>query len=145
MLLTSLYGQDGVKKVVYDLTTDSIEKFSRSILSGIVFQKSHYESKMEELHVIVIIHGEAYRFFLNSPEKTKFVTDQALIQQHSDLIKRIESLQKNYGVIFRACETGLKNHNLVPNQLISLVELIPTSTTGLIDAQNDGYAYIPTR
>lgn len=144
IVLVTLYAQEGTKKVVYDLTTDSTEKFSKNILSGIVFQKNHFESKLEDLQVMVVIHGQAYRFFLKSTENTKFASDQALVQKHADLLKRIESLHKNYGVKFMACESGLKNHNLVPDQLIPLVQLIPTSTTGLINAQNDGYAYIPT-
>lgn len=143
-LVLSLNAQEGgTKKVVYDLTTGSIEKFSRTILGGIVFQKSHYESKMEEVDAVVVVHGEAYRFFLKSLENTKFATDSNLSGMHPDLLKRLESLHKNYGVTFKACQAGLKNHRLVPVQLVDYVELIPSSTTGLIDAQNDGYAYIP--
>lgn len=145
ILVLSLHAQEGGrKKVVYDLTTDSIEKFSRNILSGIVFQKTHYESRMEEIDAVVVVHGEAYRFFLKSLENTKYGADANLSRMHSDLLKRLESLHKNYGVSFKACEAGLRNHNLVPAQMVDFIEFIPSSTTGLIDAQHDGYAYIPT-
>lgn len=143
MLLVSLHAEEGIKKVVYDLTTGSVEKFSKSVLSGIVFQKNHYDSKLQELRAIVVVHGEAYRFFLKSLKGTKYASDANLTQEHSNLLKRIESLNKNYGVVFEVCEIGFKRNQLVSSQLIESAVLIPSSTTGLIDAQNEGYAYVP--
>lgn len=143
LFVLSLHAEGGVKKVVYDLTTGSLDTFSRVILSGIVFQKNHYESKMEDLHVVVVIHGEAYKFFLQSPENTPYAQDNALSAQHEEIARRIESLHTHYGVTFRMCEIGMKKRSLEISQMVSSVELAPSSTVALIDAQNDGYAYIP--
>ncbi len=41
------------------------------------------------------------------------------------------------------CEVGMKKNKLKEKNIVSFVELIPNSTIGLIDKQNEGYAYIP--
>lgn len=143
MMLSSLYGAEGAKKVVYDVTTGSFEKFTQVIASGIVFQKNHYESKMEDLQAIVVIHGEAYRYFLKSLNNTPYTNDKVLDKNHSELIKRLESLSKYYGVKFEICGIGIRKRQIKEDQVLPFVEIIPSSTTGLIDAQDAGYAYVP--
>lgn len=143
MMLSSLYGAEGTKKVVYDVTTGSFEKFTQVIASGIVFQKNHYESKMEDLQAIVVIHGEAYRYFLKSLNNTPYTNDKVLDKNHSELIKRLESLNKYYGVKFEICGIGMRKRQIKEDQVLPFVEIIPSSTTGLIDAQDTGYAYVP--
>lgn len=143
MMLSSLYGAEGAKKVVYDVTTGSFEKFTQVIASGIVFQKNHYESKMEDLQAIVVIHGEAYRYFLKSLNNTPYTNDKVLDKNHSELIKRLESLNKYYGVKFEICGIGMRKRQIKEDQVLPFVEIIPSSTTGLIDAQDAGYAYVP--
>ena len=56
-----LNAQDGVKKLVLDLTTSKIKNIERKVLSGTVKHKNYYESKLEELEVAIVIHGGAYR------------------------------------------------------------------------------------
>jgi intracellular sulfur oxidation DsrE/DsrF family protein len=138
-----LYAQEGSAKVVYDLTTKDLKNFELRILSATVTNKTHYESTLRELDVTVVIHGGAYRFFLKDPANSEYKDDKALVATHRSLGKRIETLAETYDVEFLVCGVGLRKHNLEKKDLYDFVQVIPTSTIGLIDKQNEGYAYVP--
>ncbi len=138
-----LQAEESAAKVVYDLTTKDLAKFERNILKGIVVNKAHYESTLKELAVTVVIHGGAYRFFTKDPEHSIFKEDAALIKTHKELAKRIGSMVKNYDVEFLMCGAAMPRNKLEAKDVYPFVKIIPNSTIGLIDRQNDGYAYIP--
>ncbi len=46
------------------------------------------------------------------------------------------------GVHFQVCNNALKKFNVDPTELAEGVTIIPAGIIGLIDLQNDGYAYI---
>ena len=48
-----------------------------------------------------------------------------------------------YDVDFLMCGAGMSKHKLKAKDIVSYVKIIPNSTIGLIDRQNEGYAYIP--
>lgn len=131
------------KKVVYDLTTGDIADFKQKILSGIANTKTYYENKFDELEVAVVIHGGAYQFFLKDVVKTEYKNNKALLKEHSDLQKRIASLSSTYDVKFYMCGVGMKKHKLDKKNVYDFVEVIHNSTVGLIDQQNQGFAYVP--
>lgn len=141
--LNLLQAEESAAKVVYDLTTKDLAKFERNILKGIVVNKAHYESILKELDVTVVIHGGAYRFFTKDPEHSIFKEDAALIKTHKELAKRIGSMVKNYDVEFLMCGAAMPRNKLEAKDVYNFVKIIPNSTIGLIDRQNDGYAYIP--
>ena len=138
-----VYAQDEVAKVVYDLTTKDLANFELRVLKGIVANKAHYEGTLRELDITVVIHGGAYRFFTKDPIHSKFKDDKALIETHKTLAKRIASMVKTYDVTFLMCGAGMPKHGLKAEDVYSFVKIIPNSTIGLIDKQNEGYAYIP--
>jgi len=141
--MSLLQAEERAAKVVYDLTTKDLVKFERNILKGIVVNKAHYESILKELDVTVVIHGGAYRFFTKDPEHSIFKDDAALIKTHKELAKRIESMVKNYDVEFLMCGAAMPRNKLEAKDVYNFIKIIPNSTIGLIDRQNDGYAYIP--
>ncbi len=143
VLLSSLIAEEGVKKVVFDLTTGDPKVFEKKILSGIAHQKAHYEGKLQELEVAVVIHGGAYKFFVKELQKTEYKNDTELVKKHADFAKRLASLVDTYEVSVYMCEVGRKGHKLDKNNIYDYVEYVPNSTIGLIDKQNEGYAYIP--
>jgi len=146
LLLTSFVNADDeTPKVVYDLTTSSVAKFEKNILKGIVVHKNHYEGNLKELEVVVVIHGGAYRFFVKNPKNSTYKDDKELLKVYSDFKIRIASLSDTYDVEFVMCKAGMKKHKLEDKDIVSFVKLIPTSTVGLIDKQNEGFAYIPVR
>lgn len=148
ILLISLgmaQAEEASAKVVYDLTTKDLTSFELRILKGIVANKAHYEGTLRELDVVVVIHGGAYRFFTKDPAHSKFKKDKVLIETHKTLAKRIESMVKTYDVEFLMCGAAMPKNELKAKDVYSFVKIIPNSTIGLIDKQNEGYAYIPIR
>jgi len=141
--ITILLAQDKTAQVVYDLTTNNMEVFERKILKAIVANKAHYEASLTELDVVVVIHGDAYKFFLKNPLKSIYKEDKVLIEKYKNLAKRVSSMVDNYDVEFLMCGAGMKKRELKKSDIYKFVTIIPNSTIGLIDKQNEGYAYIP--
>lgn len=142
---TLLLAEESSAKVVYDLTTKNQKAFELKILKAIVANKAYYESKLKELDVTVVIHGGAYRYFTIDPSKTEYKTDETLLTDYTSLKKRIRSMSDTYDVEFLMCGAGMPKHNLSKKDIVNFVKIIPNSTIGLIDKQNEGYAYIPVR
>jgi len=145
LTLGILYAQENPAKVVYDLTTKELNNFEQRILSATVANKAHYEGTLRELDVAVVIHGGAYKFFLKDPANSKFKDDKALLCTYQSLAKRIETLAKTYNVEFLVCGVGLRKHGLEKKEFYDFVKVIPNASIGLIDKQNEGYAYVPVR
>jgi len=141
--LFTLLSAEESAKVVYDLTTKDLQIFERKILKAIVANKHHYEGKLKELDVTVVIHGGAYRFFTQNPMKTEYKSDKTLVTSYSELKKRIRTMHSMYDVEFLMCGAGMVKHGLKAKDIVDYVTIIPNSTIGLIDRQNEGYAYIP--
>ncbi len=131
------------KKVVIDLTTGDLKNFEKKILSAIPRNKAYYEGKLQELDVAVVIHGDAYKFFLKDIANSPYKEQTKLIQANKDLQKRITFAVENYDIEFLMCAVGVKKKGLKTDNIYSFVTLIPNSTIGLIDKQNEGYAYLP--
>lgn len=138
-----LFAEEGVKKVVFDLTSGKLEAIEKKVLSGIAFNKTHYENKLEKLDVAVVIHGDAYKFFINDLAHSPYKNDATLNKAHDQLAKRLSAMAKNYDVEFIMCESGMKSYKIDKSTLYDFVKLTPSSTIGLIDKQNDHFAYVP--
>ncbi|MDP3301330.1 MAG: DsrE family protein [Sulfuricurvum sp.] len=145
ILAVSLHAEEIVHKVVFDLTTGDSKTFEKIILSGIPVQKTHFENKMEELEVAVVIHGEAYRFFVKNLTNTPYKKDTTLSKLQETFLKRLTGSVNTYKVSYFMCESGMKRNKIVKENVYDFVTLVPTSTIGLIEKQNEGYAYIPAR
>ena len=130
-------------RVVIDLTTSSVAKFEKNILKGIEVQKTYYANNLKELEAAVIIHGGAYKFFIKNLDSSAFKDDKELAKVHADLKKRIATMSDTYEVEFFICKAGMKRKGLEDKDIVSFVKIIPTSTIGLIDKQNEGFAYLP--
>jgi len=138
-----LNADDESAKLVVDLTTSSVVKFDKNILQSIAYNKTHYSNSLKELEVAVVIHGEAYRFFVKDLKNSSFKNDKALSKVYSDLKKRIATMSDTYDVEFLMCRAALKRHNLKEEDIVKFVTLVPNSTIALIDKQNEGFAYLP--
>jgi len=130
-------------KVVFDLTTSDTTKFEKNMLKGLVIHINHYESNLQELETTVIIHGGAYRFFVKDLASSTFKDDAKLAKVYSDFKKRIATIASTYDVEFLMCEAAMKRHKLEEKDIVEFVKFVPTSTIGLIDKQNEGFAYLP--
>lgn len=144
-LLLSLHAEEGIKKVVFDLTTGDPKRFEQNVLSGIVKNKNHYENNFQELNVAVVIHGESYKFFIKDLSTTRYGKDRSLLSVHSEFAKRLQSLTDNYHVKFYMCQAGMNHLKVMKEDIYDFVTIVPTSTIGLIDKQSEGYTYVPIR
>jgi len=144
LIFSTLSAEERSAKVVYDLRTKDLANFELRILKSIVANKTYYQGKLRELDVTVVIHGGAYRFFAIDPSKNSFFNeDKALMKNYKTLAKRIKTMSDTYDVEFLICGVGMKKKNLTKKDIYPFVSVIPNSTIGLIDRQNEGYAYIP--
>jgi intracellular sulfur oxidation DsrE/DsrF family protein len=145
VLIASLNAEEGVKQVVFDLMTGNLATFEKKVIKGIVAHKTHYEGNLEELKVAVVIHAEAYRFFLKDLSASPYKDDKALLQVHDMLAKRIAAISETYDVEFLMCDVGRKTKNITLENVYPFVKMVTNSTVGLIDKQSEGYAYIPVQ
>lgn len=144
-LLGLAQADEDTVRVVYDLTTSNIVKFEKNILKGIAINKAHYQGSFKELEAVVVIHGGAYRFFVKDIEKSMFNTNLKLLEVYADLKKRIAIMADTYEVEFLMCRASMSKNRLEDEDVVEFVKIIPNSTVGLIDKQNEGFAYIPVR
>lgn len=133
------------KAAVYDLSTGDIAKFKQMILKGIASNKGYYEGKLETLKVAVVIHGDAYKFFVKDLSTSPYAKDKALAKVQEDIKRRIYSLANYYHVHFEVCGIGIKHRKIKPEDLYPFVKINENASIGLIDWQSKGYAYIPAR
>ena len=145
LILSFAQADEESARVVYDLTTADMAKFEKNILKGIVANKNHYEGQLRELEVVVVIHGGAYRFFVKEIEDTIFKDDVKLSKEYAELKKRIAIISDTYEVEFLMCKAAMSRNKLESKDIVDFVTIIPNSTIGLIDKQNEGFAYIPVR
>lgn len=143
MLIGILHAEEDVSKVVFDLTTSDLQTFEKKVLKGIAVHKAHYEGKLKELEVAVVIHGGAYKFFVKDPANSSFKDDKALLEAHDTLAKRITSMSETYEVSFLMCQSGMVANKIDEKEIYPFVEVVPNSTIGLIDKQEEGFAYVP--
>ena len=143
-LISSVQAQEEEesKKVVYNLTTGDISKLEKNLISGIVSHTTYYQSKLEELEVRVVIHGDAYKFFMKDLRHSAYAYQPELVAKQGELEKRLSTLAKQYNVKFFVCEVGVKQRKLNPKAFYPFVSFVHNAAIGLIDAQNAGYAYL---
>ncbi|HEX5670149.1 MAG TPA: DsrE family protein, partial [Sulfuricurvum sp.] len=132
-----------VHKVVLNVTTGDYKTFEKSVLSGIPAHKTYFENKMEELEVAVIIHGDAYKYFVKNPASTKYKNEALLLKTREVMEKRLQGLNRDYHVEFLMCGVGMKKNDISEKDIYPFVTPIANATVGLIEKQNAGYAYIP--
>lgn len=140
-----LNAEEGLKKVVFDLTLGDQKAFEQKVLSGIVKNNDYYQGIMQELGVAVVIHGDAYKFFIKNVSTSPYKNDRDLISVQESFEKRLRSLADNYNVKFYICQAGMNHLKIAKENIYDFVTPVATSTTGLIDRQSEGYAYVPIR
>lgn len=138
-----LFAEEGVKQVVFDVKTGNIDTFEKKVLQGIAYHKNHYEGNLEKLDVAVVIHGDAYKFFVKDLKNSPYKNDKKLIAAHDQLAKRLSTMANAYEVEFLMCEATMRTLKIDQSNVYDYVKLTPNSTIGLIDKQNAHYAYIP--
>jgi hypothetical protein len=143
LFLGLLKADSDVKKVVFDLTTSNLTTIEKRLINGVAFSNKHYQSASTVLDNRVVIHGDAYKFFVKDILKTKCKEDKKLQAKAKDIHEKLASLANRYNVKFLMCGVGMKAREIEKDNILDFVEVIPSAMIGLIDAQNDGYAFVP--
>ncbi|WP_345976965.1 DsrE family protein [Sulfurimonas sp. HSL3-7] len=142
-LIGLLQADEDAVKVVFDLTAGKLQTFEKKVLKGIAAHKAHYEGSLKELDVAVVIHGGAYKFFLKDPGHSPFSKEKELVKAQPELEKRIAAMADTYEVKFLMCDSGRVSNKLQKKEIYDFVTMVPNAAIGLIDKQNEGFAYIP--
>lgn len=136
------YGDESPKAVI-NLTTGDLKRFEIYLLGAVSNSAEYYKSSLKELKVVVVIHGDAYRFFLKDLKDSPYRDDTKLIEKQKEIEARLLNLVKNYGVKFVMCKEGMMGRKINPKNVYNFVEFVENGFIALTDFQNQGYAYIP--
>jgi len=129
-------------KVVYDLTTGDSKKIEKHLIESLDAVVKHYQKEKKELKVMVVISGNAYKYFVNDLKVSPYKDDQEAIEVQEKFRDRLHHLNDT-GVTFNMCSAGMKARKIDKNTLYKYVHTDAIKSVYLIDAQNDGYAYMP--
>lgn len=130
-------------KAVINLTTPDLKRFEIYLLGAIANSAEYYKSQLKELHVVVVIHGDAYRFFIKDLKNSPYKDDTKLIEKQKEIETRLINLVNTYGVKFIMCKEGMMGRKIDPKNIYPFVEFVENGFIALVDWQNRGYAYIP--
>lgn len=100
---------------------------------------------MQELDVAVVIHGNAYKFFVKNLLMSPYKNERELFPTQESFEKRLRSLADHYQVKFYICQVGMNHLKLSQENIYDFVTPVASATIGLIDKQSEGYVYIPIR
>lgn len=130
-------------KVVYDLTTGDINKIDKQLLNSVTAVAKHYASEKKTLKVIVVISGDAYKYFIEKLQDSPYASDEDAVDMQKKFKPRLSELNDIYGVTFYMCSNGMKARKIEKDTLYKYVHADMMKSVYLIDAQNNGYAYMP--
>ncbi len=143
LFLGVLKAESDVKKALFDLTTSDLATIEKRLINGIAFSNKHYKSVGGGVDIRVVIHGGSYKFFVKDVSKTKCKEDKKLQAKEKEIHKKLRMLADTYDVKFLMCGVGMKARVIKKDNILDFVEVIPSAMIGLIDAQNEGYAFVP--
>lgn len=143
ILIFSISFAEENPKAVINLTTGDLTRFEGYLLSGVANSAEYYKNNLKELKVVVVIHGDAYKFFIKDLKNSPYKDDTKLLEKQKEIEARLSNLVNNYGVKFVMCKQGMLGRKIDPKSLYPFVELVENAFIALVDWQNKGYAYIP--
>jgi intracellular sulfur oxidation DsrE/DsrF family protein len=143
LLLSLGFAYADTLKVVYDLTTGDSKKIEKHLIKSIDAVAKFYKKEKKELKVMVVISGDAYKYFVDDLNASPYKDDQDAIKAQSKFRQRLQHLNDTFGVTFNMCSAGMKARKIEKNTLYKYVHAEVMKSVYLINAQNDGYAYMP--
>jgi len=143
LLLSSSAVYADAAKVVYDLTTSDVQKIKKHLIHSVTEVSRYYKSQNKDFTAIVVISGDAYQFFVQDLKNSPYTDNSELVTLQSELKPLFQKLHDEHHVTFNMCETGMAARNIKKETLYKFVNAEMMKSIYLIDAQNDGYAYMP--
>jgi intracellular sulfur oxidation DsrE/DsrF family protein len=130
-------------KAVYDVTSGDSAKIEKEMIKSIHNVSQHYKGKNKEFKTIVVISGDAYKYFIKDLSNSPYSEDKNATAIQPKFISVLQELNDRYNVTFKMCSAGMKARGIKLETLYTFVHADAIKDVYLIDAQNDGYAYIP--
>jgi len=135
------YGQNA--KVVYDLTSGDSAKIEKHLINSIKALGKYYKKEKITLEVIVVISGDSYKYFVNDLNNSPYASEEEAIKVQKKFKTGLKDLNDIYGVTFNMCSSGMRARKIDQNSLYQYVHADVMKSVYLIEAQNNGYAYMP--
>ena len=142
LLGSTLFASENAK-VVYDLTTGDPVKIRKYLIKGINAVSEHYSADKKELDAIVVISGNAYKFFIEDLQNSPYSEEPEMKKLQAEFKPLLARLNEKKYVVFNMCRNGMKARNIKKETLYQFVNADAMKNVYLINAQNNGYAYIP--
>lgn len=136
------FAYDDNPKVVIDLATGDLKQFEIHLLRAVSNSAEYYKSQLKEISVVVVIHNDAFRFFIKDLKNSPYKDDVKLAQKQKEIEERLLNLVKMYNVKFFMCKEGMRANKIDPKNVYSFVEFAENGFIALVDWQNKGYALI---
>ncbi len=133
------------KKFMIDLKTGDLDTFSREFLVGVPGTIDYFISQGDTVEVAVVIHGDAYKFFVQNLDNTQYAMDKLLVDHQESIHQRLEEIEKKYKVHMDICMAGMHKKGILSEDIYPFVTPIKSAMVGLVKWQNQGFAYIPVQ
>jgi len=143
LLLNTAVMYADTAKVVYDLTSGDIVKIDKHLINSIKALGKYYKEEKIELKIIVVISGNAYKYFIDDLKNSPYAEDNDAVDMQEQFKHKLAYLNESYGVTFNMCSSGMKARKIKKETLYKYVHADVMKSVYLIEAQNDGYAYMP--
>jgi intracellular sulfur oxidation DsrE/DsrF family protein len=138
---STLYAESA--KVVYDLTSGDIVKIKKHLIKSVNAVADYYKDEKKEFNAIVVISGDAYKYFVEDLNDSPYNKSTELKQLQPELKILFAELQRSKHVTFNMCATGMRARKIKKETIYKFVNAEMMKSIYLINAQNDGYAYMP--
>jgi intracellular sulfur oxidation DsrE/DsrF family protein len=145
LMITAVFiwgDESRVHKVVFDLSNGNPMVIKGRVAWNIRTISKNLQEQNRTLKSIVVISGDAYKFFIKDLKKSPYNTYDIIAEQKL-LEPILTKLHKDYNVIFQMCSVGMQKHDIGGSTLYPFIKHEKNKTQYLIEAQNEGYAYIP--
>jgi intracellular sulfur oxidation DsrE/DsrF family protein len=115
-------------RVVVDLTTGDAGRFEARLVEALPKLRAHYAEQQRPLNAVVVVHGDAYKFFLKDGPLSP------------DRAAALAALAKD--VRFEVCLVGMARKGLKMEQFVPWVHGAKSASIALIDYQHAGHALV---
>lgn len=131
------------QKAVFDLTTGDEATIEKHLIKNIEGLARYYKANNITFKAVVVISGNAYRYFVHDLENSPFKDDADLARAQKKLAPLLAKLHREYQVEFDMCQAGRRARNIDMKVLYDYVQSDKNKSVYLIMWQNRGYAYLP--
>jgi len=131
------------RKVIIDLRSDSTSRIEARLIGDLKDMQAHYEAEGHEFKAVVVISGQAYKFFVENLDASPFKDEEGLSEVNRKFVPLMQELVNDYHVDFQMCTVGMRDRGIEKSSLYPFVNAEKSQPILMVDYQNAGYAYLP--